>query len=146
MSAKLEKERFKKATQQAAAAQHQTSANSSTVPPADQQQTVSESQLPKAVELDHKQPYSEKEVKESDDVKPNKNALGMAAAGTGSVVEEPVSKKGKPESGSHDSAEPMETESCDQTSERGQPMEAELTNQNAADRQVAETDSKGKLY
>ena len=64
---------------------------------------------------------------------------------SGEKSEEPSAKKGKPELGSHDSPEPMETESCDQVSERGQPMEADVANQNVVNGQVAKTENIGTL-
>lgn len=123
ISGKLEKERQRKSRLEAAAGAQQPTFSSISEPSLAVQQPISsESQLTSTVQADQRQPYRETE-------KTNEAVSNDESAETKSSKGEPATKKGKPESESHDNAEPMEVESGNQISDRGRPMETEETDQ-----------------
>ena len=123
ISGKLEKERQRKSRLEAAAGAQQPTFSSISEPSLAVQQPISsESQLTSTVQADQRQPYRETE-------KTNEAVSNDESAETKTSKGEPATKKGKPESESHDNAEPMEVESGNQISDRGRPMETEETDQ-----------------
>ena len=127
ISGKLEKERQRKSRLEAAAGAQQPTFSSISEPSLAVQQPISsESQLTSTVQADQRQPYRETE-KTNEAV--SETVSNDESAETKSSKGEPATKKGKPESEFHDSAEPMEVESGNQISDRGRPMETEEADQ-----------------
>lgn len=137
ISDKLEKERLRKARLEAAGAAQQPQSPSLTINTLPGKQMVSESQSPPKVP-------TESQVSsgvQCDEQLPSKTEVTRQE---GDSIHRTDAKQAsrKPDSGSHDTAEPMETESGGQVSERGQPMEAE---QSDTTRQKPEIDNTGEF-
>ena len=125
LSAKLEKDRQRKARLEAGASQQPLSTSLSGTSHS-RQTSGSDAEQTSTAQSDQNQSQSEKAkpLFDTDKNLPSSTQEGISA---GAVItkEEPAAKKGK--SGSCDTVEPMETESCGQISERGRPMETDET-------------------